>query len=81
MDFLTQFLASIFDKFKIANPKVAAVVLLLLYVVVVTTEQGVVLGVFAAPAWLAAGIKFLSGLLMAVTGMRTVRYLSPEVTR
>lgn len=78
MDFLTQFLASIFDKFKIANPKVAAIVLFLLSVLVTTSNQGVVFGIFSAPVWLVTAVKFVSAFLLAVTGSRTVRWLNQD---
>ena len=75
-DYLTDLLARLFDRFKIANPKGAAAVLVLLGTVLYVSEQGSLFGLFSIPDWLGSILTWVAFIFAAVTGSRTTRYLS-----
>lgn len=81
MDFLTQILARLFDKFKVDHPKQAAIVLLVLVSFVFFADQGTFLGVFTLPAWAAEAIKWVSVITAALSGSRTVQYLPADLRK
>lgn len=74
-DTLTRWLAWLFDKFKVANPKAAAWILLFMFTAMEAAHRGVLLKVFSLPAWADEVLFVLSGLLAALTTARTVQFL------
>lgn len=81
MEFLIRWLASLFETFKLKSPVVAGIILLVLSAVVVTVDQGTVLGLFTLPVWLGEVLRYVALFLVAVTGSRTSRYLTPEAQK
>lgn len=78
-DFLTVLLASLFERFKMKNPKTAAILLLVFLLIVYFAQQGTLLGVLTIPKWASDAIGFVAALLAAVTSTRTTAYLDrPE---
>ena len=75
MDFLTQLLAGLFDRFKAKNPTVAAILLLFLGTLLYFADQGTLLGLFSLPTWAASALQAVAAFLLAVTGSRTYNYL------
>lgn len=79
MDFITQFLARLFEQFKAKNPTVAGIVLLVLVAITHTAHQGTLLGLYDLPEWASGALQFIGLFLIAVTGSETFRYLPPEL--
>lgn len=77
-DFLTKFLAGLFDKFKLDNPKAAAFVLLVLGLLMYFATQGTLLGLFTLPQWASQLIVWVSAVVGALTGSRTSRYMAKK---
>ena len=75
MDFIVRFLATLFAKFKIKNPVVAAVVLTLLASAVATVQNGALYGLFPVPEWAETAITYMGLFLTAVSGSQTYQYL------
>ena len=68
MDAITQFLASLFNAFRLKNPTVAAVVLLVLSTVTYTAMKGDVLGLFHLDGLLKWVVETLSLTLTVLVG-------------
>lgn len=77
MDWITKLLASLFEAFKMKNPKVAAFILLMAATAVAFAEQGTLLGLISLPEWAAATVKWVGMFLLALTGSQTFQYISP----
>ncbi len=71
MEFIYQFIASIFAKFRIKNPLWGGIVVLTLSAVSYTTTQGAALGLFALTGWAQTAVAIITGLLAAL--------MAPEV--
>lgn len=77
MEFLIQFLARLFNQFKLKNPAVAAIVLLVLGAATYTATQGSVLGLFPLEGILKQVVSYVLLFLTAVTGSQTYQYTAP----
>lgn len=75
MDFLTNILAGLFDKFKAGNPKLAAFIMLLLGSIIYWVDNGLgaIIGVDLLPY-----AKWVSVILLALQGSRTTGYLAEK---
>lgn len=76
MDFIYQFIASIFAKFRVKNPLLGGIVVLGLSAISYTTTQGAVLGLFPLTGWLQTAVAILTGLLAAITAPEVYPTLS-----
>ena len=68
MSAITQFIAALFEKFRIQNPTLAAVVLLVLSAITATAIQGDVLGLIHLDGILGEVVKWVSLTLTALVG-------------
>lgn len=68
MNAITQFIAALFEKFRIQNPTLAAVVLLVLSTITATAIQGDVLGLIHLDGILGEVVKWVSLTLTALVG-------------
>ena len=68
MDAVTQFLASLFNAFRLKNPTVAAVVLLVLSTITATAMQGDVLGLIHLDGIAKQIVQWVSLTLTAIVG-------------
>ena len=68
MNAITQFIAALFEKFRIQKPTVAAVVLLVLSTITATAIQGDVLGLIHLDGILGEVVKWVSLTLTALVG-------------
>lgn len=68
MDAITQFLASLFNAFRLKNPTVAAVVLLVLSTITATAMQGDVLGLIHLDGIAKQIVQWVSLTLTAIVG-------------
>lgn len=68
MNAITQFIAALFEKFRIQNPTVAAIVLLVLSTITATAIQGDVLGLIHLDGILGEVVKWVSLTLTALVG-------------
>lgn len=77
-DFLTKFLAGLFEAFKQKSPKTAAILLLVLVTLVGFADQGTLVGLLTLPAWLADAVEWLGLLLASLIGSQTYQYLPAD---
>ncbi len=78
MQFLVQWVASLFSGFKAKSPLIAAIILLVLSVATHTIHQGEVFGVFPVNGGLQTVLEYVSLFLTAVTGSQTYQYLQEK---
>lgn len=78
MEFIINWLASLFETFKFKNPVVAAVVLIILSAAIVTVQKGELFGLFTLPTWANQVVTYVGLFITAVTGSQSFRYLSAE---
>ncbi len=71
MDFIYQFIASLFAKFRVKNPLAGGIIVLCLSAISYSTTQGAVLGLFQLSGWLQTAVAIITGLLAAL--------MAPEV--
>ena len=76
MDFITQFFASLFAKFKQSNPAVAGIIALILLTLVHFADQGTLLGVFTLQTWAAEVAKWVGSIALALNGASTGQFIN-----
>jgi hypothetical protein len=75
MEFIQTVLADLFDKFKAANPKMAAIIILVLLSIVFWSENGLgeIIGYDISKV-----VQWISIVLGFLTGSRTTRFISHQ---
>lgn len=77
-DFITRFLAQIFETFKTKNPKLHGIIVLVLGAVVYFADKGSLLGLWSLSGQWADALKWISTFLGFLVSSRTVQFLPPE---